>query len=135
MILSPDRDHDVSCVITRFHLRRRRFLLPTYLEYRRLLKLSAQTRPPGLLQSAFLIENATTCYSLSLWKGRPLFSAAVPHHVEVARRVFGRLRIDESRGPELWSTTWALAGTSNNLHWEGLDLRHLSADEDPTHAA
>lgn len=130
----PEGEHDVRCVITRFGLRGRRFLLPTYRDYRRLVRQVAVNRPPGLLRFAFLVENPTTCYSVSLWNRRPMFSAAVPEHVEVVRRMFGRLRIDEERGPELWSTTWRLAETSTNLNWEDLDLGQLLAARLPERA-
>lgn len=125
-----DRDgsqQDIRCVLTRFGLRSRRFLLPTYLDYRGLARQIAVNRPPGLLRFAFLVENPTTCYSVSLWNARPLFSAAVPEHIDVVRRMFGRLEIDEERGPELWSTTWRLAEASSNLNWDDLNLGQLLA--------
>ena len=112
----------VRCVITRFGLRSARFLLPTYADYRRLSNRAEQDRPAGLLRNTFLLENPSTWYSLSLWSGRPLFSAPVPEHIEAARRVFGRLRHEGDRGPELWSTTWRLEAVSNNLNWGDLDL-------------
>lgn len=123
-----DVDVPVFCVLTRFGLRRPRHLLPTYLDYRRVVKEASQAKSPGLLRSAFLIENSTTCYSLSIWKGTdaiPRFGAAVPEHVTAARRVFQRLMFLPGRGPELWSTKWQLTSTSNNLNWEDFDLRTL----------
>lgn len=116
----------ITCVITRFGLRSARYLLPTYHDYRRVMKKAAQT--PGLLRSAFLIENPTTCYSVSIWASRdviPHFGTNVPSHVAVARRVFGRVLFREGRGPEIWSTKWQLATVSNNLNWEDFDLRRL----------
>jgi hypothetical protein len=127
-VLTHDNESaPVRCVITRMGLRRRRHLLATYLDYRRLARRAAADPPRGLLRFAFLIENSRTCYSVSLWSARPMFSAAVPEHVDVVRRVFGRLRLDPERGPELWSTTWTLAETSSNLNWGDVDLARLIA--------
>jgi|GEM_PF-2665009 len=125
-------DHPVQvpilCVITRFGLRSARYLLPTYLDYRRVLKQVKATETRGLLRSAFLIENSRTCYSLSIWSNWsaiPLFGSNVPYHVAAARRVFGRVSFHKDRGPEIWSTKWRLVSMSNNLNWEDFDLRIL----------
>ena len=121
-------DVPIICVVTRFRLRRARFLLPTYLGYRRVVKEAARAQTPGLLRSAFLIENSRTCYTLSIWANHvaiPHFGTNVPSHVKTARRVFGRVCFRESRGPEIWSTKWQLSHVSNNLNWEGFDLRGL----------
>jgi hypothetical protein len=121
-------DVPITCVITRFGLRSARYLLPTYLDYRRVVKEAAQAQAPGLLRSAFLIENPTTCYSVSIWSSRaaiPIFGTRVPYHVSAARRVFGRVRVSKSRGPEIWSAKWRLTSVSNNLNWDDLDLRTL----------
>lgn len=117
-------DAPILCVLTRFGLRSPIFLLPTYLDYRRTLKKARGT--PGLLRAAFLIENPTTCYSLSIWSkwdDIPVFGTNVPIHVDAARRVFGRLLMSNHGGPELWSTKWRLSTVSNNLNWEEFDLR------------
>lgn len=123
-------DHSVDvpivCVLTRFGLRSPFYLLPTYLDYRRTMKQAART--PGLLRSAFLIENLTVCYSLSLWSrwsDIPAFGTQVAYHVTAARRVFGKLLMSKCGGPELWSTKWKLTSVSNNLNWEDFDLRGL----------
>ncbi|HET8629146.1 MAG TPA: hypothetical protein VFL91_17130 [Thermomicrobiales bacterium] len=128
--LTEPGDHPVAvpvtCVITRFGLRSARDLLPTYLDYRRVAREAART--PGLLRAAFLVEGPAACYSLSLWASRdaiPHFGTNVPGHVEAARRVFRRLRFDERRGPEIWSTKWRLDSVSNNLNWADFDLRGL----------
>lgn len=121
-------DVPITCVITRFGLRSARYLLPTYLDYRRVVREVLQVQTPGLLRSAFLIENPTTCYSVSIWDSRtaiPIFGTRVPYHVSAARRVFGRVRFSKDRGPEVWSTKWRLATVSNNLNWDDLDLRTL----------
>jgi hypothetical protein len=130
--LNEPGDHPVNvpivCVITRFGLHSARYLLPTYLDYRRVLKQAKATQTPGLLRAAFLIENPTTCYTLSLWASReaiPRFGTNVPYHVEAARRVFGRVSFAEERGPEVWSTKFQLNMVSNNLNWQDFDLRRL----------
>jgi hypothetical protein len=128
-------DHAVSvpivCVITRFGLRRPWQLLATYLDYRRVLAEARASRTPGLLRSAFLVENLTTWYSVSFWtdeNGIPAFGTNVPVHVAAARRVFSRLKFERTRGPELWSTKWKLRSVSNNLNWDDFDLRQSVVD-------
>jgi len=130
--LNEPGDHPVDapiiCVLTRFGLRSARYLLPTCLDYRRVVREAARVQTPGLLRSAFLIENLTTCYSLSIWNRSaaiPIFGTRVPYHVSAARRVFGRVRFGQDRGPEIWSAKWQLASVSNNLNWAELDLRTL----------
>lgn len=121
-------DASVVCVITRFGLRSPRFLLPTYLDYRRVVRQAKATRTPGLLRSAFVIENLRTCYSISFWEDSaaiPWFGTNVPLHVTAANRVFGRVAFCRTRGPEIWSAKWQLASVSNNLNWEDFDLRAL----------
>lgn len=122
-------DHEVDvpimCSITRFGLRSARFLVPSYLDYRRVIRSAHESPAIGLLRSAFLVENPTTWYSFSIWSGYPDFSAHVPDHVEAARKVFGRLSIEPDRGPELWATKWRLVSVTNNLNWDDFDLRRL----------
>lgn len=52
----------------------------------------------------------------------PCFGTSVQEHVAVARDVFRRLRFRKER-PEIWSTKWQLYQVSNNLTWDGFDLR------------
>jgi hypothetical protein len=125
-------DHPVNvpfiCVITRFGLRSARYLLPTYLDYRRIVKQAVQTQTTGLLRAAFLIENPRICYSLSLWDSFaaiPQFGTNVPYHIDAARRVFGRVHFAKGRGPEVWSVKLRLKSVSNNLNWQEFDLRAL----------
>ncbi len=121
-------DVPIICVITRFGLRSVRYLLPTYLDYRRVVKEARATQTPGLLQAAFLIENLKTCYSLSVWASYdaiPHFGTNVPYHVQAGNRVFGRLAWNKNGRPELWSTKLRLTSVSNNLNWEDFDLRAL----------
>lgn len=121
-------DVPVVCVLTRFGLRSARDLMPTYRDYRRIMREVARSQPAGLLRSAFLVENPTTCYSLSFWSGEDAiahFGTDIGEHVSAARRAFGRLRFDAERGPELWSTKWRLTSVSNNLNWDDFDLRSV----------
>jgi hypothetical protein len=120
-------DSPVTCVITRFGLRSSRQLLPTYRDYKRVVREAAQTQTPGLLRTAFLIENSVTCYSLSIWatpEAIPHFGTNVRSHVHAGNRIFGRLSWVRGR-PEIWSTKWSLASVSNNLTWDEFDLRDL----------
>lgn len=113
-------DSPVTCAITRFRLHNRRSLLPTYFDYRRVAEQALLSDTPGLLRYAFLVENPTTFYSLSIWSEPEAiahFGTNVPLHVSAARAVFGRLLLDPKRGPELWSTKWTLSAVSNNLNW------------------
>lgn len=130
--LDEPGDHPVNvpilCVITRFGLRSARYLLPMYLDYRHIIADIESTQTPGLLRSAFLIENPTTCYNLSVWTGLddvPRFGTNIPYHVNAARRAFGRVSFQKDRGPEVWSTKWRLMSVSNNLNWGDFDLREL----------
>jgi hypothetical protein len=127
--LKEPGDHEVDvpimCSITRFGLRSPRFLLPSYLDYRRVVRSARDSPELGLLRSAFLVENPSTWYSFSIWSGYPDFSAHVPDHVEAARSVFGRLSIEPDRGPELWSTKWRLVSVTNNLNWQDFDMRRV----------
>ncbi len=121
-------DVPIMCVLTRFRLRSPFLLLPTYLDYRRVVKDAARVKTPGLLRSAFLVEDLTTCYSLSIWASHDAiahFGTNVPRHVEAGRRIFGRLSFRKDRGPEIWSTEWRLTYVSNNLNWGDFDLRSL----------
>lgn len=125
-------DHPVNvpilCVITRFGLRNAGYLLPTYLDFQRVIRQAEAAHTSGLLRSAFLIENPTTCYSLSIWASWdaiPRFGTNVSSHVDAARRIFGRVAFSKDRGPEIWSTKWRLVTVSNNLNWGDFDLRGL----------
>ena len=117
-------DVPIVCTLTRFGLRSARHMLPAYREYQRVVEQAREVQTPGLLRCAFLVENATTWYSLSIWSERnaiPHFGTNVPRHVDAARRFFPRLTGDAA--PELWSTKWRLDSVSNNLSWGDFDLR------------
>ena len=123
------------CALTRFGLRGPRHLLAVKREFARVARDAERNHVPGLLKSAFLIEGASTGYSLSIWDSEPYLSALVPSHIAAANGVFGRLNMDESEGPELWSTQWRLATVTNNLRWDGFDLgRRIEELEEAGHA-
>jgi hypothetical protein len=132
--LSEPGHHDVDvgavCVITRFGLHSPRYLLPTYRDYRRVLRAARESERSGLLQAAFLVESPTTCYSLSIWEHEDCiatFGSRVQAHVDAGRRIFGRLRFDPELGPELWSAKWRLATVSHNLNWREFPFRAFLA--------
>lgn len=121
-------DVPIVCTITRFGLRSRRQLLPALADYRRVVRDARESQTPGLLRCAFLVENPTTWYSLSIWSERDAiahFGTQVLGHVDAARSLFPRLACESNRGPELWSTKWRLISVSNNLNWADFDLRRL----------
>ncbi|HWM01604.1 MAG TPA: hypothetical protein VNP92_04630 [Actinophytocola sp.] len=131
-------DAPITCVLTRFQLRSARHLVPSHRDYQRVIRELEQSRVPGFLRAAFLVENPTTWYSLSLWAGDsaiPHFGTASSDHVTAARQAFGRLAYDDE-GPVLWSTKWRLGSVSNNLSWPGFDLRGTILDlgEEAGHA-
>jgi hypothetical protein len=119
-------DAPILCNITRFGLRGARHLLPTYRDYRGVVRAALASGSPGLHRCAFLVENPTTCYSMSIWAdGAAIagFGTDVASHGDAARRIFGRLAFDSERGPELWSTRWRLEAVTHNLNWADFDLR------------
>jgi len=126
--LTEPGDHlvssDIVCQITRFGLRRPIDLLRTYLDFRRTRRKAKHVS--GFLCAAFVVEDARTCYTLSIWQDlRAIahFGTSTPVHLAAARQVMGRLRFEPDRGPELWSTKWRLFSVSSNLNWGDLDLR------------
>jgi hypothetical protein len=122
-------DIPVELVLTRFGLKRSIDLFLTHRKFEQVLSDARVSRTPGLLQSAFLIENRHTCLSLSIWTSRdviPHFGTATPSHVDAARWIFGRCRPSSRQdGPEVWSTKWRLSSVSNNLNWGDFDLREF----------
>ena len=123
-------DVPITCVISRFGLRHVGGLLPSHRDYQRVVREAQQSGTPGFLRSAFLVEDPTTWFGLSFWSEPNAiahFGTNVPSHVLAARRGFGRLAYDPVRGPQLWSTKWRLVSVSNNLAWDGFDLRGIIA--------
>ncbi|HEX4965580.1 MAG TPA: hypothetical protein VF173_32520 [Thermoanaerobaculia bacterium] len=121
-------ESQVTCVLTRFHVRSVWDLLRFYRVFRRVRRDARSIR--GLLHAGFLVEGPRTCYSFSLWadEGAILeFGTLIESHVRAAGHAFrATFRKDLSR-PEIWSTQWKLTAASNNLNWEGVDLRSLIA--------
>jgi hypothetical protein len=127
-------DSKVICVLTRFRLKGPQYVLPTYYDFRRVVREAAEVRAEGLLQAAFLLGGPATCYSLSIWTddiAPSRFSTRVPAHIVAGNNVMRRLAVDPDRGAELWSTKWQLKTVSHNLNWDsGFDLRKALVDED-----
>jgi hypothetical protein len=119
-------DSQVTCVLTRFHVRSVWDLLRFYRVFRRVRRDAQSIR--GLLHAGFLVEGPRTCYSFSLWSDEAAileFGTFIESHVRAARHAFrATFRKDLGR-PEIWSTQWKLTAASNNLNWEGVDLRSL----------
>lgn len=134
--LDSPGDHDVEstivCVITRFHLAHARDLLGQYRAFRAVAADAENL--PGLLRSAFLVENSKTFYNLSIWSDRnaiPHFGTEVERHVTTARQIFGKLgQYADDGSRDIWSTKWKLMSVSNNLNWDDFDLRKLLEDDD-----
>ncbi|HYO12037.1 MAG TPA: hypothetical protein VE685_02460 [Thermoanaerobaculia bacterium] len=115
-----------TCVLTRFQVRSVWDLLRFYRAFRRIRRDAEKIQ--GLLYSGFFIENLRTCYSFSLWADEAAileFGTVVQSHVHAARHAFGATFRKDLGRPEIWSTQWKLAAASNNLNWEGVDLRPL----------
>jgi hypothetical protein len=119
-------DRPIVAVLTRFRFVHSWDVFRAYREFRRIRATAEQT--PGYLHSAFLVENAHACMSLSVWER----AEAIPHfgtisrdHVRAGTWAFGRLARTPGGGRELWSTRWQLSTVSNNLEWAEFDLGAL----------
>jgi len=110
------------CALTEFRLRKPRYLLPTYLDYRRVVAQARATSGGDLLSSRFLIEDARTWVSLSIWSNAdaiPNFGTNVPLHHDAARRLMRRVAHDAGGRPEFWSSKWALISASGHHPFGG----------------
>jgi len=118
-------DTNVTCVITRFQLRSFWDLIRLHRIYR-YVRREARQRCSGLLHAGFLVEGPRTFYSFTLWADDAAlmeFGTVVDSHVRIASRgLRATYRPDVAR-PEIWSTQWKLAAVSENLNWEGVELR------------
>ena len=120
-------DTNISCVLTRFHLRSSWSLIPFYLAFRRVRREARVIA--GLLQASFLIENRRTCYTLSLWKDENSIVdfGSVRSHITAANSVFSGAY---GPRPEIWSAQFRLWAVScHNLNWVGVDWQSLLADQ------
>lgn len=117
-------DTQVSCVVTRFHLRSVWSLPWMWLAYLHIRREARQVR--GLLRTAFLVEGPRTCFLFSIWaddRALKEFGTRVETHVQAARMSFKRTFNRRRQRAEVWSTQWRLSGVSNNLQWDDFDLR------------
>lgn len=128
----------ISCLLTRFRLRSPWSLIHFYRSYRRIRKEARNV--PGLLKTVFLVENARTCYTLSIWKSPEAiydFNVKVDSHIRAANSSFQHLQFAPS-GVQLWSAQFRLSALSpNNLRWDSFDLRqhlNLSPSYPTTHS-
>jgi hypothetical protein len=126
-------DTNVSCMLTRFHLRSALSLIHFYRSYRRVRAESR--RIPGLLKTVFLIENARTCYTLSIWANSDAiydFNGQVNSHVDAANSSIRHLKRGAT-GVELWSAQFRLSAISEfNLRWDTFDIRPHVTPTSPT---
>lgn len=117
-------DSEVTCVLTRFELRSAWSLPWMWLSFRRVR--AAAGGISGLLRAAFLVESPRVCFILSIWSGDAAlleFGTHVGAHVHAARHTFRRTFNPARQRAEVWSTQWHLGAVSNNLSWQGFDLR------------
>jgi hypothetical protein len=120
-------DTSVTCVITRFQLRSVLDLFRLLHMYRR-VRRDARRRCSGLLHAAFLVEGPRTIYSLTLWRDEAAivqFGTVVDSHIRVAGHGLRATFRPDAERPEIWSTQWKLSAVSQNLNWEGVDVRPL----------
>lgn len=117
----------ITCMLTRFRLRSVVALVRFLVHYRRIKKQAEKV--DGLITSAFLIENLTTCYTLSIWKQAhqsiPEFNVLVTDHIHAANASFDDLVVQSGK-PLLWSAQFRLSAISpHNFRWEGTDFSDL----------
>jgi hypothetical protein len=121
-------DSKVTCVITRFQLRSVWDLVRLHRLYCR-VRRDARQRCSGLLHAGFLIEGLRTFYSFTLWADDAAileFGTVVESHIRAAPLGLSATFRPEVERPEIWSTQWKLAALSENLSWEGVDVRSLT---------
>jgi hypothetical protein len=116
-------DTDVTCVVTRFHVRSVWALLRFYRFFLSVQRNSREVR--GLLKSVFLIENWHTCYTLSLWSDDNAilsFNTKVRAHVHAANSAFRDVSISPD-GADIWSAQFRLLALSAyNLRWHDVSI-------------
>ena len=102
-----------------------------YLAFRQIRRQALATTP-GLIKAVFLRENRRTYWTLSIWtddKAIVEFGRRVSSHVAHANWALLRVFREDLQRPELWSVQWRLWAISNNLNWDGVDLRGVLAEQ------
>ncbi len=123
-------DTSLSCVLTRFRLRSWWSLIAFYFAFRRIRDASKHVG--GLLKAVFLVENAHTCYTISLWRDEwgIVEFGRVRAHVDAANSVLGATYRGGLGRAEIWSAQFKLWAVScHNSNWEGLDLEQVLGDQ------
>ena len=126
-------DSDVSCMLTRFKLRTPIALIRFFIHYRRVKRQADKI--DGLIASVFLVEDLTTCYTMSFWKKAyraiPKFNVRAPDHIHAANSSFEDLKLQDGK-PVLWSAQFRLSAVSpNNFRWDGVEFGKLTPIQRP----
>lgn len=119
----------VSCVLTRFFLPSFWSLFLFFIAFRR-VRRQAMATTPGLIRALFLVEAPRICYTLSLWTDDNAivdFGTRVTSHIAAPNWGLNHVFRKDLQRPEVWSVHWRLWAISDNLNWEGVDLREVLA--------
>jgi hypothetical protein len=114
---------EVSCVLTRFKVKRVWDLLAMYRAYRQIRR--AARHVDGLIATKFFVEDAHTCYTFSLWRDDSAilqFNTNVPAHPKFANSMMRHLYEPSQNRFGLWSAQFKLFAVSRNLSWDEVDL-------------
>ena len=110
------------CVLTRIRLRHFWHLPVMWLAYLRIRRQSRDV--PGLVRSAFLVQDVRTFFILSVWEGEQgyaEFGAAAPSHVDAARDAFRTSATSHGDELQIWSIEWRAWAAGYHLNWDGVD--------------
>ena len=122
-------DTTMSCVLTRFRLRSCLLVIPFYLSFLQVRRAARDIE--GFVKAIFLVEDAHTCYTLSLWKNDCAIVdfGSLRAHVKAANSAFRSIHKDKLGRAEIWSAQFRLWAVSHNLSWQGLDLQSSLGDQ------
>lgn len=124
----PLANKPLACVITRFRLRTALALPLFYIVYRKVRRV-ARERVPGLITSAFLVENPRVCYTLSLWHSDDAISDfnRLIVHVKAGNWCMRYVYDSRKRKAGLCTFHLRLLAHGSNVYWEGIDLAEILA--------